>query len=172
MSPSPDLPFEPDDGSIDYVSPDNEYMQAAKDVAREESIDSHPAGAVIVKHDSILGSGANGSDYHDNNECVRERLKEQGEIASGEGYERCEGCHPKNHAEPTAIQDAHDQGNDDLDDADLYLWGHWWACEWCWDEMLDEGIDQLYLHEDSKELFNKDSDDYVFADGPEIKASI
>lgn len=156
-----ELPFEPEDGSIAYVPADNEYMQEAKEVALEESIDSHPAAAVIVRDDTILGSGANGSRYHDTNDCTRERLKEEGEIGSGEGYELCEGCHPKNHAEPTAIADAHDQGNDDLEGADLYLWGHWWACEWCWDSMLDEGIDQLYLQEDSEQLFNEDSDRYI-----------
>ncbi|MDY6788482.1 MAG: hypothetical protein SVV03_00820 [Candidatus Nanohaloarchaea archaeon] len=121
-------------------------------------------GAVIVNDGRILGRGANGSNYHDNNECERDRLKEKGEISSGEGYELCEGCHPKNHAEPTTIQDAYENVEDEakLEGAELYMWGHWWACEWCWDEMLDAGIEQLYLMEGSDRKFNRNHEDFVF----------
>lgn len=154
-------PFLPEDRSISYVSEENEYMQAAREVALEESLDdTHPTGSVVVQDADVIGRGANGSNYHDENGCVRADLKEQGLVESGEGYELCEGCHPKNHSEPTALQDV--SAEYDTEDADLYLWGHWWVCEPCWDAVEDAGIDDVYLMEDSEELFNKDHENFLF----------
>lgn len=38
---------------------------------------------------------------------------------------------------------------------DLYLWGHWWFCEPCWNAMIEAGIRDVYLLENSEVLFNK-----------------
>lgn len=110
-------------------------------------------GAVVVVDGVIVAQGANGSDYHKTHEC--ERVK-QG-IPTGQGYELCEGCHPKNHAERRAITRALEKAQG----ADLYLWGHWWACEPCWQAMLDAGIREVYLHEDSRVLFDKANPDNI-----------
>jgi len=75
-------------------------------------------------------------------------------IPTGQQYELCEGCHPKNHSEPRAIADAKKNGHD-TKGADLYLWGHWWACETCWQTMIAAGIKNFYLMEGSEKLFNK-----------------
>jgi deoxycytidylate deaminase len=90
------------------------------------------------------------SDYHELHGCERIR---QG-IPTGQGYELCEGCHPKNHSEPSAIADAVSR-DEDTRGADLYLWGHWWFCESCWDAMIAAGIRNVYLLEHSEVLFNK-----------------
>ena len=39
--------------------------------------------------------------------------------------------------------------------ADLYLWGHWWACAPCWNAIIESGIENVYLLEGSERLFNK-----------------
>jgi len=144
-------PFMHTKGKVGYVPADNKYMQAAKKVAREKSLDKvMPTGTVIVLNGEIIGRGANGSEYHDKFGCERVRLN----IPTGQGYELCEGCHPKNHSEPTAIRDAHEAGHD-TNDAEAYLWGHWWCCEPCWNAMIDNGIAKVYLMEDSEHLFNK-----------------
>lgn len=147
-------PYIPEGREILYVPSDNQFMIIAKNFAKENSKDkTMPGAAVIVKDDSIIGIGANGSDYHDNNDC--ERVIQGSK--SGEGYELCEGCHPKNHSEPSAILDAINKGQD-VKNADLYLWGHWWCCEPCWNSMISAGIKNVYLLENSEILFNKESE--------------
>ena len=126
-------------------------MMVAKEYAQERSLDRNQStGSVVVKNGEIIGRGTNGSDYHEKNGCERVRRG----IPTGQSYELCEGCHPKNHSEPRAIADARAQGHNPSG-ADLYLWGHWWACEPCWNAMKEAGIDKVYLLEDSEKLFNK-----------------
>lgn len=145
-----EYPYIPEGKMIKYVPEDNSYMQIAKGTAIQESLDEHHINAsVIVKNGSIVAKGANGSTYHDNNECERRRLG----VPTGEGYELCEGCHPKNHSEQTAIRNAQ-ENNIATEGADLYLWGHWWCCKPCWDAMIDAGINQVYLMEGSEVSFS------------------
>ncbi len=134
-----------------YVPVDNVYMSAAKEYARLYSLDkTMPAGSVIVSNKNIIGYGTNGSDYHNSNICERVRLN----IPTGQGYELCEGCHPKNHSEVKAIEDALVKGFD-LTGSELYLWGHWWLCRWCRDRMAKVKIKTIYLLENSEIHFNK-----------------
>ena len=150
-------PYLPEGREIKYVPLTNSFMSRAKEVARAQSLDKvMPGAAVIVKDGAIIGEGANGSDYHETHEC--ERVK-QG-CGSGQGYELCEGCHPKNHSEPTAIADALSKGFS-TEGADIYLWGHWWCCESCWNEMIKAGIKDVYLMEGSEILFCKEHPENV-----------
>ena len=144
-------PFVHPKGVISYVTAGNEFMRAAKKMARQQSLDkTMPTGAVLVKGGKIIGYGANGSDYHDKYGCERVRLG----IPTGQSYELCEGCSPKNHSEPKAIKDAQSRGMKTTG-AEAYLWGHWWACEPCWQALIAGGVTKLYLLEDSQNLFNK-----------------
>lgn len=155
--PAITYPYLPEDRTIHYVPVDNEFMQAAKEFAREHSLDkTMPNASVIVRDDTIIAAGANGSDYHEHNAC--ERVKQN--IPSGQGYELCEGCHPKNHGEQTAIRDAQEKGVD-THGADLYMWGHWWCCKPCWDAMIAAGIANVYLVEGSHRLFDKNQPDNI-----------
>lgn len=145
-------PYLPEGRTIKYVPADNQFMQAAREFALEHSLDEAvKTGSVIVKDGTIIGHGANGSDYHKDHICERVRLK----MPTGQGYDLCEGCHPKNHSEPRAIANAISQGYDTRG-ADLYLWGHWWACEPCWNAIITGGIADVYLLENSEKLFNKE----------------
>jgi len=144
-------PYLPDGRKILYVSENNQYIQAAKKFAKEHSLDKIvPTGAVAVKDNKIIGYGANGSDYHKTHEC--ERVKNH--IPTGQGYELCEGCHPKNHAESRAVQNAIDNGFNPKG-SDLYLWGHHWCCEPCWKAMINQDIKNVYLMEGSDILFDR-----------------
>ncbi len=137
--------------NIQFVTMANEFMKEAREYARLHSLDKTvPTGAVVVKSGVIVGRGANGSNYHDTHVCERVRLK----VPTGQGYELCEGCHPKNHAEPRSITDAISQGKD-IAGADLYLWGHWWCCRWCYESMMNAGIKTIYLLKNSHKLFDK-----------------
>lgn len=149
-----EFPFLPEGRTIEYVPIDNPFIQAAKEFAREHSLDkTMPTGAAIVIFGEVIGLGANGSDYHELHGC--ERVKNN--VPTGTGYDLCEGCHPKNHAEAKAIQSIKDSGKNP-EGADLYLWGHWWCCESCWQKMIDAGINKVFLAEESEVLFNKNAD--------------
>jgi|SRR3989338_6063145 len=152
-------PFLPEGRKIEYVTASDVYMKLARAFAEAQSLDAvMPGAAVIVYKGRVIGIGANGSDYHKTHACQRVAIK----CKSGEGYELCEGCHPKNHSEAKAINVAVAQGHRiDLWGADLYLWGHWWCCEPCWIAMLQAGINNVYLLESSEILFNKEHADNI-----------
>ena len=136
--------------AISYAPADNPFMRAAEEYARAHSLDAgHPTGGVLVKNGRIIGRGANGSDYHKTHECERKKQR----VPTGERYDLCEGCHPKNHSEPRAIADATARG-EDTRGADLYLWGHWWCCKPCWDAMIVACIRHVHLLEGSENIFN------------------
>jgi dCMP deaminase len=143
-----DLPYLPEGREILYVGADNEFMSAAKEAAEELSSDhAHQTGVVIVRHGVVVGRGANVSTYHEDHGCRRKELN----IPTGENYELCEGCDPKNHAEQVALSQM--QGG--CENADIYLWGHWWCCESCWSKMIEAGIQNVYLVEDAEGRFKK-----------------
>ena len=129
----------------------------AKRVAQELSLDKNmTVGSIIVKNRTLLGIGANGSDYHKTNKCERVLRG----IPTGQGYDLCEGCHPKNHSEAKAIANAR-RLNEDLQGASIYTWGHWWCCEECWKKMIEVGIQDVYLMTGSDVLFNKGHPDNI-----------
>ncbi len=149
--------YVPEGYTILYVPLDNPYMTEAKNYARHHSLDTTmPTGAVLVKENIIIGRGANGSDYHATHEC--ERVKQK--IPSGERYDLCEGCSEKNHAEPSAIRNAEESGHS-TEGADLYLWGRYYCCKWCWGAIIKANIKQVYVMEGSKILFDKNHPDNV-----------
>jgi deoxycytidylate deaminase len=150
-------PYAPEGRTTKYVSADNLYMKMAREYAKRHSLDRvMPNAVILVRDHEILGRGANGNNYHQSNECQRIARG----IATGEGYELCEGCHPKNHGEQSAIANARSKGRDTRG-ADLYLWGHWWCCKSCWQLMIEAGIEEVYLLEGSEKLFNKSHPDNV-----------
>lgn len=150
-------PYIPEGRMITYAPADNEFMQVARAYALEHSLDDAvKTGSVVVRDGVVIGRGANGSDYHKTHEC--ERVKRG--IPTGQQYELCEGCHPKNHSEPRAINEAKAQGLD-TNGADLYLWGHWWCCKPCWNAIQEAGINNVYLLEGSETLFNREHFDNI-----------
>jgi deoxycytidylate deaminase len=146
-------PFLPPGRKHLYVPEKNSYMQLAMNFAFFNSLDDYmPTCSVIVKNNQIIGIGANGSDYHKTHECRRKQLG----IPTGQGYELCEGCHPRNHSEARAIADAVSKKNSTLS-AELYLWGHWWCCEPCWQSIIKARIKKVYLMRGSEKLFNREA---------------
>lgn len=127
---------------------DDPFLIDAATAADDLSLDkNHPTGAVIVVDGVVVARAANGSTYHEEHEC--ERVKRG--IPTGQGYELCEGCHPKNHAEVSVVNDLRDKLSPDelqafLDaDTTLYLHGHWWLCEYCSRTMEEVGITRAVL---------------------------
>lgn len=128
---------------IKFEYSEGKYMDEAKVVALRDSLDENmPNASVIVKDDTIIGFGANGSNYHKEHGCERVRLG----IPTGQGYELCEGCSPKNHGEQTALKDVYEKNNQDkLQGSTLYMYGHWWCCKDCNLLMEKEGIKKVVI---------------------------
>lgn len=138
-----DLPYLPESREILYVAADNKFMQGAQKFAEENSQDSKfKTGAVIVQNGKIIGRGANGSNFHEKIGCVRKLFH----VSTGKLYWLCPGCLPKNHAEQSAIKDVKSR-EISTKGADLYLWGHWWCCQNCWEKMIEANIKNVYLEE-------------------------
>lgn len=161
-----DFPYLPEGREILFVPGNNQFMIEAKEQARKNSTDTlQPTGAVIVADGKIIGGGANHTlagkiktyrDLHQKGLCVRKIFN----IPSGHGYWTCPGCVTnRNHAEGTAVRDAiKNVGADQVVGADLYLWGHWWCCETCWNAIVEAGIKNVYLLDESRELFDRASE--------------
>ena len=142
------LPYVPEGREILYVEEGNRFMMAAKKAAEELSSDhAHPTGSVLVCGDEIVSRGANVSDYHEKHGCRRKELG----VPTGQQYEVCEGCNPRNHAEQNALSEMQQY----CKNTDLYLWGHWWCCESCWGKMIEAGIRNVYLVEGAEEKFKR-----------------
>lgn len=153
-------PYLPIGKSIQYASETNQFMSEAKRLRDNFSTDfNHKTGAVVVKDGLIIGSAANRSkisnkyliNAHKNGFCIRKFLK----IKTGQKYWLCPGCaSSKYHAEYRAVVDAQNKGNL-TKGADLYLYGHWWCCKSCWDQMIEAGIENVYLVDRANILFKK-----------------
>lgn len=160
--PSWDIPYLPEGKEIFVVPVSDQFMAAAKRVRDTQSTDlSHSTGAVVVKDGVIIGEAANQAgfkhpfliDLHRKGACVRKVLK----VRSGTKYWLCPGCSThQDHAESGAIKAAVAKvGIDAVRGADVYLYGHYWACQPCWDNMIAGGVDRLFVVEDAFNLFGK-----------------
>jgi deoxycytidylate deaminase len=75
---------------------------------------------------------------------------------TGQGYELCKNiCQQTGHSEPSAINNATKNGYE-TNGADLYLYGHWWCCQQCWDSMIAGGIKNVFLLENAHIIFNRE----------------
>ena len=154
-------PYLPVWRTIKFVGLDNQWMADAKEYARAHSTDRQmPSAAVVVKNGAIIGRGASQvplkhpllAGIHKNYFCVRRILH----IPTGQKYWLCPGCSAaKHHSEGRAARDALGRC-ENTEGADMYLWGHWWACKPCWDAILGAKISNLYVLENSHILFNRD----------------
>ncbi len=103
--------------NMDRVSKANYYLDIAQTVAKRATCIRRKFGAIIVKNDSIVSTGYNGSprgrkNCTDLGFCTRESLN----IPRGERYELCRSVH----AEANAIISA---SREEMIDATLYLAG-------------------------------------------------
>jgi deoxycytidylate deaminase len=150
-------PYLPEGKNILHVGMDNVFMVAAKEAARLSNDQQQPTGAVIVCDNKIVSSFSNKNPLTSSfliklhkKYCIRHMLK----IPSGQKYWVCPGCAKnESHAESRAVKDFI-KNKISCIKPDLYLWGHWWCCDVCWNNMLKLPINNVYLLEDSEILFN------------------
>jgi deoxycytidylate deaminase len=155
-------PYMPEGRTIESVSIDNVFMKEARRIRDTQSTDlNHSTGAVVVKDNIILGGSANQAGFknsiliglHGRGWCMRKLLK----IKSGTKYWLCPGCSThKDHAESGAVRNAIDKaGSEKVSGSDVYLYGHWWCCKPCWDNMIGAGVKKVFVVDEALKLFGK-----------------
>lgn len=148
MLPKIRYPYLPPSREILYVPENHACMYVAKIICERSGCVKQPTGAVIADGYEILSVGANSGKKVD--VCPRWGSP------TGTNYGPCKSvCHQEGHAEVSAIKNAFAAGYE-IWGADMYLYGHWWCCEDCWDKMISAGIKRVFLMENSWELFNPD----------------
>lgn len=154
MKPDIQYPYMPEGRHLKYVPADHQFMLEAKK-AREECAGDplFPVGIVLVKDGRLLVRAGNGFNQGPGQAHVCPRVVL--ECPSGTGYELCSLHDPPGHAEPSAIKVAQEQGID-VEGADAYMYGHWWACEPCWKALIEAGVRDLYVTDDAHERFSRD----------------
>lgn len=147
-------PYMPADRHLKYVPADHEFMLAAKKAREERSSDPlFPVGIALVKDGQLVAVAGNGFNQGSGTPhiCPRYVLG----CPSGVGYELCHLHDPEGHAEPMVVAEATRLGID-TNGADAYMYGHWWACEPCWNALIAAGIRNLYVTDDAHERFSRD----------------
>ncbi len=156
MNKQVNFPFLPEGRKILYVSLNNEFMVKAKEICKKSGCIKQPTGAVIVKDNKVMGTGTNAGKLVE--VCPR------WDSPTGEGYDKCKNiCQQTGHAEANAVKEMMaNYSESEYQGADLYLYGHWWCCKNCWEEIEKGKIANIYLLEDSWILFNPE-------ENPEMK---
>lgn len=138
-----------DDKTIKRPNKSQYYLNIAKVVASRSTCLRRKYGAIIVKDDSIISTGYNGSprgteNCIDLNECRREKLK----IPRGQCYEMCRSVH----AEQNCIINAK---RSDMLGSTLYLYGmnanddslieNLDSCQLCKKMIINAGIEKVVI---------------------------
>ncbi len=142
-------PYLPKGREIKYNEADNPFMLAAKKATEKTGCRKQPTGAVLVKDGIILMTATNAGELVDI--CPRVVRKSK----TGTDYHLCKDvCKQEGHSELLVVNKAIDAGIDTTG-ADVYLWGHWWCCEPCWDAMIRGKVRDVYLPEGATEMFTQ-----------------
>jgi deoxycytidylate deaminase len=145
----------------EFIENDNKFIEASKQAAIDLSLTSiFPIGIVAEKDGQIIARAGNGNGYHEKNldtpghrkGCIRRYLNDEREkvglekFKGGEGFELCPGCHTDSHAEANLIKESKILNKyNDLNGANVYMYGHFWCCKDCWQKMIEAGIKKVYL---------------------------
>lgn len=152
------------------IRPDkiNYYLNIAKEVCTRATCLRRKYGAVLIKNDTIISTGYNGSprgtaNCIDLGECRRERLN----IPRGQCYEMCRSLH----AEQNCIINA---SRNDMIDSDLYLYGmnvdtnnivdDLDSCQLCKKMIINAGIKRVIFARPNNQYEIKDVSEWVMTD--------
>lgn len=140
-------PYLPKGREIKFVAADNPFILAAKKATQKAGCRKQPTGAVLVKDGQILETATNASVTV--SVCPRVLKGSK----TGTDYHLCrEVCKQAGHSEYSVVKNAQSRGLE-TKGADVYLWGHWWCCQPCWDAMIEGGIRNIYLEKDADKKF-------------------
>lgn len=165
MKPNIEYPYLPEGRTFDFVCLDNQFMKEAARARKECAGDSlFPVGIVLVSEGKIIARAGNG--YNQGAGKVHVCPRVVLDCPSGTGYDLCHLHDFPGHAEQMVIKTAKEEGID-TNGTDVYMYGHWWCCEPCWNAMIDAGINEVYVTDDAHERFSREN---VFAET--LKSSV
>ncbi|MBI4437553.1 hypothetical protein HY631_01240 [Candidatus Uhrbacteria bacterium] len=154
MAPNIEYPYMPPGRFLKYASPDDPFMVAAARARAEQASDAlYPVGAAMVVGGAMVARAGNGFNRGAGKVHVCPRIVL--DVPSGTGYELCDLHDPTGHAERMLLQVAREAGIDPAG-SDVYLYGHWWACEPCWSALIEAGVRDLYVTDDAHERFARE----------------
>lgn len=154
-----DYPYLPPNRRFKFVPSSDPYMKAAEVARRECAGDSlWPIGVVLVRDDEVLARAGNGFNRGSETKHICPRVVL--ECPSGTGYDLCSLHDAIGHAEPMLMKVAREKGIDPAG-CDVYMFGHWWCCEPCWNVMIVAGVRDVYVLDDAHERFSREK---VFAE--------
>lgn len=152
----PDIqyPYLPEGKQLKYTNADNPFMIEAAKVRDTQAGDTlYPVGSVLVKDGVVIGRGGNGFNRGPGELHICPRIVL--DCKSGERYDLCTLHDSPGHSEVMTLADAYAKGHDPAG-ADLYMYGHWWACEPCWTALLEAGVRDVYVLDDAHERFSRE----------------
>lgn len=150
----PRYPYMPKDRYFRFVSNGDPFMREAARARCDCSGDPlFPVGAVLVREGKVIARAGNG--YNRGAGTVHVCPRIVFECPSGTGYDLCHLHDAPGHAESMLIQIAKEQRMDPSG-ADVYLCGHWWCCEPCWQIMIDHDIRDVFLLENAHIEFDRE----------------
>ena len=153
---------------MERISKENYYLDIAQTVAARSTCLRKKYGAIIVSNDSIVSTGYNGAprgrkNCSDIGTCMREELN----IPRGERYEMCRSIH----AEQNAIIAA---SSLQMLGSTLYLacvdaptgelMGGTCCCQMCKRNVINAGIEKVYIREDKLRYSVYDVSDWITND--------
>ncbi|MBI5794301.1 hypothetical protein HZA87_04465 [Candidatus Uhrbacteria bacterium] len=152
--PNIEYPYMPAGRFLKYAAVDDPFMVEASK-AREECAGDplYPVGIVMVKNGQVVARAGNGFNRGPGKVHVCPRIVL--DCPSGTGYELCDLHDAPGHSERMVLQAAWEAGVDPAG-ADVYMFGHWWACEPCWTALIEAGVRDLYVVDDAHERFSRD----------------
>ncbi|MFH1404741.1 MAG: deaminase [Patescibacteria group bacterium] len=148
-------PYLPEGWEIKFVPESNEFMQEAKDARDRLAGDTlYPVGGVLIKDRKVIGKAGNG--YNRGRDTIHICPRYVANVPSGERYDLCDLHEHPGHSERMVLKDAMEKGIDPSG-SDIYLYGHWWCCEPCWNALIEAGVANVYLVEGAHEQFARDN---------------
>jgi deoxycytidylate deaminase len=152
---SVEYPYIPEDRFFRFVSETNPFMIEARKAQAQCSGDPlFPVGAVLVKSGEVIARAGNGYNRGPGEPHICPRILQN--CPSGTGYDLCDLHSAPGHAESMVIKDARDREIEPTE-ADVYLYGHWWCCQPCWNVMIDAGVGDVYLLENAHIVFSREA---------------
>lgn len=150
----PAYPYLPQGRSFRFVPDGHPFLEEAKQARQSLAGDPiWPNGAILVKDGRVIARAGNGFNRgsHLLHICPRVVF----DCPSGQGYELCRLHDHAGHAEQMVVKVAQEAG-EETQGADVYMYGHWWCCEPCWNAMIAAGVKDVYLLEGAHEEFTRE----------------
>ena len=156
----------PEELSVEFTTMSEPLMQQAFLLAQKQNEKQKESGiravvSVMKLKDGTIVTGmageledTDGVTWHEKEgRCAR---YDGGSGTANADYDSCPGCRHTAHSERSALRKAiRDYGEGAVKDAEIYLYGHWWACTPCMEAIAKAGVSRIYLLKNARDIFDR-----------------